>query len=93
MSESKRTTDHEEIKAWATKRGGRPSRVKGSGKGKSDGVLRFDFGEDDEVLEDMSWEDFFRVFDERKLALVYQEHTSGGKLSRFGKLVSREDGE
>lgn len=92
MSASKHTTDHDTIRKWAEQRGGRPSRVKNTGHDRSDsgGVLRFDFGEDDDVLEDMSWEDFFRVFDERKLALIYQEKTASGELSRFGKFVSRD---
>lgn len=87
--QGKRTTDHEEIRKWAEARGGRPSHVKGTGKGHADGVLRFDFGEPDEKLEPISWEDFFQVFEDRELALVYQEKTEDGKKSRFSKLVSR----
>jgi hypothetical protein len=89
MSAAKRTVDHEEIRSWANERGGRPARVKGTGDGDHDGVLRIDFDGPDDALEAISWEDFFEVFEDRGLALVYQEETEGGKVSRFSKLVSR----
>jgi hypothetical protein len=39
-------------------------------------------------LEPISWEDFFAKFDESGLALVYQEATSNGEISRFNKIVA-----
>jgi hypothetical protein len=35
----------------------------------------------------VSWDEFFRVFDERGLELLYQEHTHDGHISRFNKFV------
>ena len=58
-----------------------------SGEG---GILRIDFGEPEEGLEKISWEDFFKVFDERKLAFLYQDKTADGKMSRFNKFVARD---
>jgi hypothetical protein len=92
---SKTTTDHEEIRNWAEERGGKPSHVKGTG-GKNDvGLLRIDFpgysGEG--KLEEISWEEFFKKFDEQELALVYQEKTAEGKRSNFNKLVNRHTAE
>ena len=86
------TTNHEEIRKWAEERGAKPSCVRGTG-GKGDiGMLRLDFpgysGEDS--LEHIDWDDWFAKFDERKLALLYQEETAGGERSNFNKLVSRE---
>lgn len=95
MSQGKVTTDHEEIKKWAEARGGRPARVKRTG-GKDDvGIIRIDFPgySGEESLEVISWEEFFEKFDERDLALIYQDKTADGKLSRFSKLVSRETAE
>ena len=90
MSSADKITDHGEIRAWAEERGGRPSRVKGTGgKSKDAGILRIDFGDEDEGLEEISWDEFFEVFEDRKLALLRQEETSGGKQSRFNKLVDR----
>lgn len=87
MSEAKAITDHDEIRAWAEKRGGRPSRVKSTGD--DGGVLRFDFGEPEEELEEISWETFFEIFEDRKLALLEQEETASGKTSRFSKFIER----
>ena len=89
MSSASTTTDHDEIRAWAEERDGRPAIVR-TGKGKG-GILRFDFGENDEKLEEISWEEFFKVFDDNELAFLHQDETSGGKTSRFFKFVNRED--
>ena len=54
-------------------------------------ILRIDFddpdGSQDEHLRPVSWEEFFRVFDDRGLEFLYQEHTQEGRLSRFNKFV------
>ena len=88
MSQARTVTDHGEIRRWAEKRGGRPSVVR-TGKGEG-GILRFDFGEDDEKLEEIEWDEFFRLFEENDLALLVQDKTADGKTSRFAKFVSRE---
>lgn len=94
-AESKTTTDHDEIRNWAEKRGGQPACVKGTGGEGDVGLLRIDFpgysGEDS--LQHISWDEFFGKFDERGLALLYQETTAGGAESNFNKLVSRETAE
>ena len=90
-AESKVTTDHKEIQKWAEERDGKPAQIKGTG-GKDDaGLLRINFpGGKEDSLEDITWEEFFEKFDEKNLALLYQDKTAGGKISRFSKLVSRE---
>ena len=89
---SKTTRDHDEIRRWAEERGGKPSHVISTGSKEDIGILRFDFpgfsGEG--KLEPISWEDFFRKFDERNLSLLYQETTADGQKSNFNKLVSAE---
>jgi ferritin-like metal-binding protein YciE len=88
------TTDHDEIRRWAEERGGKPACVQGTGGEGDIGMLRFEFpgkpNAKDEKLQPISWEDFFEKFDERELALVYQEKTARGQKSNFNKLVSRE---
>lgn len=91
MSEAKTTTDHDEIKRWVEARGGRPSLVRETEDGERGGVLRFDFGEREADFDDISWDRFFDVFDERELALLHQDETSEGKQSRFSRFVKRED--
>ena len=89
--ENHTTTDHDEIRRWAESRGGRPAHVAETGDRGDPGVLRIDFGDADDRLEEISWDEWFRAFDENGLALVYQEHTADGEESRFNKLVSREN--
>lgn len=83
------TTDHEVIRAWAEARGGCPATVSGT-EGTGGGVLRIEFDRSDDQLAEADWDEFFSVFDDRKLAFVYQEQTSDGQTSRFNKLVSRD---
>ncbi len=85
VSQARTTTDHDEIRKWAEERGGRPSIVETDGEG---GILRIDFQEPDENLKPISWDEFFRIFEDRNLAFLYQEEISGHK-SRFNKLVDR----
>ncbi len=88
------TTNHDVIRNWAEARGGRPAAVEdtGSGDGADAGVLRIEFPDgpgDDSRLDGVDWEPFFRTFDDRKLAFLYQEKTSDGSESRFFKFVNR----
>jgi len=84
------TSDHDEIREWAEKRGAHPACVKGTGGRGDIGMLRLDFpGYSEEKLQPIDWDQFFEKFDERDLALVYQEKTAGGAKSNFNKLVSR----
>ena len=88
------TTDHDTIRDWAQQRGGRPAAVKGTGSAADPGVLRIDFpghGEDD-AFEHITWDAWFRKLEENGLAVVLQEKTADGKISRFNKIVSRSDG-
>lgn len=87
------TTDHEEIKNWVESRGGHPASVKRTREGDGSGILRIDFPgyEGGGSLEPISWEEFFEQFESRKLAFLYQEKTASGEVSRFNKIVSREE--
>jgi hypothetical protein len=93
MAETERsgkvTTDHEEIRRWAERHGGKPAHVKRTGEKDDPGVIRIDFpgysGEDS--LEPISWEEWFEKFDERGLALLYREQ------DRFNKIIRRETAE
>ncbi len=91
MSTSKTTTDLKSIQKWAEQRQGTPSKVKGVG-GQEDGIIRINFpgysGED--TLEEISWDEWYEIFQDRDLAFLYQDKTSDGKESRFFKLVKRE---
>ncbi|MGV9808425.1 SAP domain-containing protein [Micromonospora chersina] len=90
------TTDHEVIRRWAEARKGVPTTVDGTEHDGHAGVLRFDFPSNgrEQRLREISWEEWFRAFDERRLNFIYQEERSDGKQSNFFRLESpdREDG-
>jgi hypothetical protein len=89
--QAKVTTDHDEIRRWVEGRGGKPATVKSTHKDGDPGLLRIDFPgySGAGALETISWDDFFKKFDEKKLAFLYQEALKSGQQSRFHKLVSR----
>jgi hypothetical protein len=89
-SDTRTTTDHDEIRRWVEEHGGKPAIVRGTRDGDS-GVLRIDFpgGAGEDQLEPVSWDEWFRIFDRNDLALLYQESRAGGEDSTFFKLVSR----
>lgn len=86
--ESKTTTDVQEIKRWVEQRDGMPAKVADTGP-KGSGLLRIDFGEPEENLQEISWEEFEQIFNDNSLAFLYQEETQDGKESRFFKFVER----
>jgi anaerobic selenocysteine-containing dehydrogenase len=91
-SETRTTTDHDEIRRWVEEHGGKPAKVKGTGGGPGDGLLRIDFpgGAGEDRLEPISWDEWFEVFDREKLAFLYQERKASGEDSTFFRLVARD---
>jgi hypothetical protein len=85
MAEAKTTTNHDEIRRWVEARGGRPAHVADTAGSGDPGILRIDFAEPDEGLEELSWDEWFAAFDENNLAFLYQDEED----SRFNKLVDR----
>ncbi|MEU2612926.1 SAP domain-containing protein [Micromonospora sp. NPDC007271] len=90
------TTDHDVIRRWAEARRGVPATVDGTEHDGRAGVLRFDFPANGRAdrLREISWEEWFRTFDERRLNFIYQEERSDGRQSNFFRLENpdREDG-
>lgn len=82
------TTDHETIKQWAHRHKGKPAAVESTHKRDDVGIIRVMFPKsahsENESLVEISWEDFFKEFEARKLALLYEPH------SMFSKLVDRD---
>jgi hypothetical protein len=94
-SETRTTTDHDEIRRWVEERDGTPASVRGTADdGDGAGVLRIDFpgGAGEESLEHISWDEWFEKFEEKGLAFLYQEQKAGGEESTFFKLVQRDGG-
>ncbi len=84
------TRDHDVIRTWAESRGGTPADVEGTGD-KGAGVLRIEFRDEGDRLEDVGWDAFFATFDDSDVDFLYQERTSDGSVSRFHKFVRSGD--
>jgi len=89
IHEAKRTQDHDTIQRWVDERGGSPAVVRGTHVDES-GLLRIDFGDTNDQLEDISWDEFFKIFDENNIEFLYQDKTDEGDTSRFFKFVLPE---
>jgi hypothetical protein len=93
MSSATTTTDHDEIRKWVEKRGGHPAVVAETRGKDGGGLLRVDFdepgGDDDERLERIGWDEFFRIFDRNDVAFLCDEEGN----SRFNKFVVKESAE
>jgi hypothetical protein len=82
------TTDHDIIRKWTEEHGGKPAAVDATHKGDDVGIIRIMFPSSSqshhENLVEISWDEFFRQFEESKLALIYESD------GRFSKIVSRD---
>jgi len=88
------TTDHDQIRRWAEERQGTPATViRTTRPGQESSILRIDFPgfSDKGTLKLIPWVEWFRQFDERNLAFLYQDRAANGQLSRFFKLISRPE--
>lgn len=80
---NKSSRSHEVIQRWAEDRKAQPAMI-GEDGDKSPRVLRFDFpGYGGENLRAISWDDWFRTFDERDLVFLFQGHQRAGNQSNF----------
>lgn len=71
-----------------------PSTVESTEQNGRPGVLRLNFpGYGGQNLKEVSWDEWFATFDERRLVFIYQEHKTNGATSNFFRLDNpdRED--
>ena len=85
------TTDHDVIRQWAEDRHATPATLEGAEHDGRLDVLRFDFGfgmveAEEEELREVSWEDWFRTFDEQGLSFTYHDTRPDGSRSNFFRL-------
>ena len=85
------TTDHDTIRKWAEGKGGKPAAVDRTHKGGDVGIIRIMFPDnpqsEHDALVEISWDEFFKEFEERELALLYDED------GLFSKIVGRDTAE
>ncbi len=86
-------TDHEQIRKWAEARQAHPACVKGTDTDDGGCLLRIDVPgySGEQSLESIPWDQWFRVFDQRNLALIVEEKMADGRPGNFNKLVSRDN--
>jgi hypothetical protein len=85
------TTEHDTIRKWAERKGGKPAAVKSTHKEGDVGIVRIMFPDnpksEHDALTEISWEEFFKEFEERELALLYDPK------GLFSKIVGRDTAE
>ena len=87
------TTDRDTIRRWVEKRRGRPAALRARSREDYEAASpRIDFPEyrSTGIVRRISWDEFFKKFEEKRLAFVYQEETPTGELSRFFRFVYRD---
>ena len=91
-SDIKETIDHPTIRKWAEERGGKPALVKEARQEGEVVLLRLQFPDyaSENTLTEISWQEFFKRFDEQKLAFEYQDYISSGEKSHLFKLIRRD---
>ncbi|MBO4143222.1 hypothetical protein J5U46_24005 [Micromonospora tulbaghiae] len=90
------TRDHEVIQRWARARGAKPATIAGTEREGRPGVLTFNIPgyRESSRIREITWDDWFRTFDLRRLNLIYQEQMRDGRQSNFFRTENpnREDG-
>ncbi|MEU4590914.1 hypothetical protein AB0F53_11495 [Micromonospora aurantiaca] len=90
------TRNHEVIQRWARARGAKPATIAGTEREGRPGVLTFNIPgyRESSRIREITWNDWFRTFDLRRLNLIYQEQMRDGRQSNFFRTENpnREDG-
>ena len=91
------TIDHDEIRKWAEAKGGKPAAVERTHGGGDVGIIRIMFPESEQSdhgsLVEISWDEFFKQFEDSNLALLYDEKSLFSKIVGRDTLERREHGE
>jgi hypothetical protein len=79
------TTDHDEIKRWASHRRARPVRSLSTGE------VRLDLPADEpaDVERPIDWDEWFDAFDRRRLAFLYYARQADNGVPTHNELVTR----
>ncbi|MCO6490704.1 MAG: hypothetical protein J5I98_19970 [Phaeodactylibacter sp.] len=82
------TVDHEDIQSWAEARRARPVRLKRFENERVGDRIKFRFpGDEYPDAEDLSWDEFFDIFDRERLEFLFEdiadEAVESGNLYQF----------
>ena len=85
---TKITTDHSEIRKWVKERKGHPIHLKGMLE--ADEIpISIKLPHSTMEGSEITWDEFFKQFDDRNLAFEYEERDETGELSLFFKLIKQ----
>ena len=91
------TTDHTTIRKWAEAHGGKPAAVDRTHQDDDVGIIRVMFPKaphsEHKHLVEISWDEFFREFEDRKLALIYDPDGMFSKIVGRDSVERREHGD
>lgn len=78
------TRNPDVIKHWAEERKATPATVPGTEHGDHLGVLRLNFpGYGGKDLQEVSWDQWLKTVEDRKLVFLFQQHMKNGNQSNF----------
>lgn len=78
------TRNPDVIKHWAEEREATPATVPGTEHGDHLGVLRLNFpGYGGKDLQEVSWDQWLKTVEDRKLVFLFQQHMKNGNQSNF----------
>lgn len=84
------TTNHDVIQRWARARNAKPATIQGTEHDGRPGVLTFNFPgwREGGKIQQITWDDWFKTFDTRRVNFIYQEQKSDGRQSNFFRTES-----
>ncbi|MBB4959715.1 hypothetical protein FHR38_003448 [Micromonospora polyrhachis] len=84
------TTNHDVIQRWARARNAKPATIQGTEHDGRPGVLTFNFPgwREGGKIQQITWDDWFKTFDARRVNFIYQEQKSDGRQSNFFRTES-----
>lgn len=96
---SKVTWNHNEIRKWVEKHGGKPAVFDDPSAGADKLGIRIDFKSrenfkfmhDAVEVKEISWKKFFEIFDKRKLAFIYKDKDEPRDITMAYKLIPRKN--
>ncbi len=91
MASAHTLTDHDQIRRWVESRGAHPACIKGTGRKGDTGMIRIDCPgfSGGKSLKPISWDDWFKGFDENNLVRRARTSSSGRKSSLARKSSPR----
>lgn len=88
LAKARVTIDHDTIRQWAEDRSTAPATVSTSADGDDAGILRIALDEVAPYLRVVTWDAWFKRFEEKRLLFAFRDDRQDGGLSRYYKLVS-----